>query len=94
MIELMRTPLLIEAGAYRHLKRIERDASPEELEKLKARKAWLKKRQSLRFARGSLPGTVDPKELERFGVEPKAPKEHPGASKKHYPKEFTSGTAW
>ena len=61
MSELARTPLLIEAGAFRHLRRIEQ-ASPEQQEKLKARTDWLKKRQNLRFARGSLPGTTKPKD--------------------------------
>jgi len=39
MTNLTRTPLIFDAGAYRHLNRIERGASPEEQEKLKARKS-------------------------------------------------------
>jgi len=95
MADLIRTPLLFEAGAFRHLGRIERDASPEEREKLKARTKWLKKRQNVRFSRG-LAGSIqnaapDPKNLKQYGVKPDAPAKHPSSEKKHYPRDYTSG---
>ena len=86
---LKRTPLLFEAGAFRHLKRIER-AGPEDQEKLKARKKWLDARQNLRFKR-SRSEKPDPKQLKKFGVDPKVPKGgHPSSEKKHYPSDYSS----
>jgi hypothetical protein len=94
MQNLARTPLLFEAGAFRHLRRIERDASPEELKKLRARKKWLDQRQNLRFAR-SRSEKIKPENLKRFGVDPEPPKKgHPSSEKKHYPSDYRSPTAW
>jgi hypothetical protein len=93
-MSLTRTPLLVEAGAFRHLGRIERDATPEQREKLKSRKKWLDRRQNLRFKR-SRSEKPDPKQLKQFGVSPKVPEgEHPGAEKKHYPSDYRSRGAW
>lgn len=94
MSDLTRTPLLLEGGAFRHLHRIERDTSPEQMEKLKSRKKWLDARQNLRFkrSRGENP---DPKKLKKFGVDPEAPERgHPGPDKKHYPSDYRSSTGW
>lgn len=93
MSNLTRTPLLLEGGAFRHLGRIERDASPEQQRKLLARKKYLDQRQNLRFARSR--GEADPKKLRQFGIDPDVPEgEHPSSVKKHYPSDYRSSTGW
>ena len=102
MPDLSRTPLLVEAGAFRHLGRIERlerkpNPTPRESELLansKAQKKWLDQRQNLRFKR-SRSEDPDPKKLKKFGIDPKVPEGgHPSLMKKHFPSDYRSSSAW